>query len=287
MCDISLFQSTIQRLDDTWQNTVVSVLPNIPKKSGLSFGSCYVICGSIGISNVDNLILFDLQLNESVVSFTQCGLKDYAILQVPIETQPYVNLTMELRATGLGLTWPNEPDFDAFARLTGVLLISVPIRNKTLEFVDVEVDMIVYGSWYNVAGVPLNDPWPEQDSFLFNSVPLDILLKQYVESLTKYFKAELVPKVRDIIQAPNVSINCIVPANVSQTCTALTTFPSSACNPCDTCCKCLVQQRCDGECKDCPCVSCKEVKTWSFTQLIVTFIVVCFIISWVFFVESK
>jgi len=279
MCTIELFQDTLDRLDTSWLETLQSVV--LPKKSAISFGSCYAICGSVGITNVENLQSLDIQSGASI-SFTQCGLRDYALLQVPLEVEPYVSFTMQLRATGLGTLWPNDPDYnDAKARITGILLITVPIKDKDLHFEDIDVDAFLYGSWLNADGEPFNT-WPDSSSILFNSVPLDLSLQTYITELNQSIKSKLVPKVRTFLQAPNVSISCIVPQNTEQTCTSLTTFPGEPCNPCDTCCKCLVQQRCDGECAECPCINCESVKLWSFSQIFGTILIGCFILAWIF-----
>lgn len=279
MCDIGLFQDTLDRLDTNWLDTLQAVV--LPKKSAVSFGSCYAICGSLGITNVENLDQLDIQLQNAVASFTQCGLRDYAILQVPLEVEPFITLTMQLRATGLGTLWPNDPDFIANARITGILLVSVPITDKDFKFEDIEVDAFLYGSWYDSNGDSFN-VWPDSSSLLFNSVPFDAILNTYVSELNESIKSKLVPNVRKFLQAHNTAINCIVPQNVTQTCSSLTTFPGEACNPCDTCCKCLVQQRCDGECANCPCVKCDSVKLWSFSQIFVTILIGCFIVAWIF-----
>jgi hypothetical protein len=193
---------------------------------------------------------------------------------------------MQLRATGLGLLWPNDPDFVANARLTGILLISVPIKDKDLHFEEIDVDAFLYGSWMDSNGDQFN-VWPDSSSILFNSVPFDLSLQTYVTELNQSIKSKLVPKVRTFLQAPNVTISCIVPINTEQTCTTLTTFPGEACNPCDTCCKCLVQQRCDGECKNCPCVKCDSIKLWSFSQIFVTILIGCFLVAWIFQIHTN
>ena len=99
--------------------------------------------------------------------------------------------------------------------------------------------------------------WPDQTHALFPFVPLNDALTQLEASLNAYSE-----KVTDRIQGylnshmTNSTRACEAFQAVDNVCTSATDMPLLPCNGCDTCCKCLVQQRCDGECAKCACINC-------------------------------
>ena len=284
-CSIATFSDLLQTLDDTW-STVWPAF-NGPQKGGLSFGSCYTACGSIGFTGISGLAsLVPSAIGDPVVmptvTFNTCGLVDTAMIVVPFDS---TTLTFDVvaRASGFNTLWPSggllSENNQVNAYLSGFLLISIPRNGAVLQFTKPEIDISFQAIWDTDTL-----PWPNTDNPLFPSVPTATLLKQYTDALQKKARKEILPHLRNAIQKKDEDFLCSWPTSFAQTCNATTTMPDGACHPCDTCCKCLVQQRCDGECSDCACVSCEENVGWRFlllfSSLLMVIVSLLIILAW-------
>lgn len=254
-CSLSTFSSILDTIDSTWTTEWPAFSDTVGKINGLSFGSCYTVCGSIGytdVSGLDALVPNLTDPNGPIVNFTTCGLVDSALIVIPLAS---ITLSFDVtaRATGLDALWPTMPSQTIDAYLSGFILITIPRDETVLEYTKPSVDISFQAIW---------SEWPDSNSPLFPSVPTADLLKKFTDSLRQDAREHFVQKLRRAIQAKNELLDCEWPAPANQTCTANTTMPALPCNPCDTCCKCLVQQRCDGECADCPCVNCTQSMVW-------------------------
>jgi hypothetical protein len=263
-CSIDVFTDIIAKLHNNWSNLWSQFLSEYgPLKDGFSFGSCYTSCGSLGFSSVTGLD--GLTLNTTgppvgptdgpTVFFTTCNIEDQAILVVPMEPQP-IELQSILRATGFNQVWPTGSiNHTLYASITGFLLITVPRSKNTLYYSRPLVDISFFINWTtdtngNIGG------FPEQTSPLFPTIPKDKLLYNFEKVLKDGARSKLLGPIFRDLQSNDKSFTCKWPILIKQACTTSTSALQGPCNPCDTCCKCLAQQRCDGECSGCECVRC-------------------------------
>jgi len=276
-CSIDTFENLLNTLDETWS----SIWPSFSTKNvrgGLSFGSCYTVCGSLGYTNVTDVNTLVPNISSPggpIVQFTNCGLVDKAMIVVPLAST-VVTFNVLARASGLGELWPDDHNQTIDAHLSGLLLISIPRNEKTLQFSKPEVDISFQAVWA--------EPWPDNESNLFPSVPVADLLKDFTTTLQKEARKDIVVKIMNAIQSADRPLNCTWPIVNAQTCQSTTEMPVGACHPCDTCCNCMIQQRCDGECSECACVHCNESILWRIVLFVsaalMLVISVALIISW-------
>jgi hypothetical protein len=282
-CSIHTFDSVLEKLESTWS----SIWPTFAVKNirgGLSFGSCYTVCGSLGYTNVSGVDILVPNTTTSapggpIVHFTNCGLVDKAMIVVPLDSTT-ITFDMIARATGMDILWPDDPNVLLDAHLSGYLLISIPRIDNILEFSKPEVDISFQAIW-DPNG---SNTWPEQSSILFPSVPTDDILKNFTTELQREAREDVVKKIRNALQSPDTTMNCSWPLIYAQTCSAGLQMPVGPCHPCDTCCKCLIQQRCDGECEACPCVNCHESTFWKLVLFLAAALMIIVsvsaIVSW-------
>lgn len=230
---------------------------NVPSKFGISFGECTTVCGSLGITEIDFLENLDVQTDTSTIEFLTCGHTDSAIVRFPIFGD--VKFTLLLRASGKGTLWPidNHIFNDAFASLSGEILIKIPIVNKSLQFSKLSVSVNFLSNWTD------ETLWPDQNNILFERVPLNSLLKQWTSILNNTFAKNLEKYSENYALVPDLSINCTFPITMPMVCTKEMALDSQAltpvyCHPCDKCCKCFMQQRCDFGCENCACINCSK-----------------------------
>ena len=159
--------------------------------------------------------------------------------------------------------------------MSGFLLINVSNEKNTFDWVNLKLDIRLSGVWDSTSIPDILSP-------LYSSVPMDTLILQYSKLLSEYLRKHMLPNLRAILQRPVETNECTFPVLTKQTCTAINgviTGPNGPCNPCDTCCNCFMQQRCDGDCKNCACVRC-SVRPWTFPLFISSFLM--FIVSALF-----
>jgi hypothetical protein len=245
---------------DLWSK----VLVNAPKREGLAFGSCYSSCGSCGITNVAGLDTLELSMTGSSLNtrvfFSQCAIRDYALILLEIDATP-LQIDTALRVTGgLNNTVFNEAYQNSFASFSGYLLLTVPVdtsNNTRLPastnflFTEMTADVVIKARWTP----DTLSMWSSEE--LFSDIPVESLLNKYTETLNAYLKTKVPYEFLKFLQAANATKMCVVPNFVPQVCN-LTQGPTDACNICDTCCKCAIQQRCDNECEGCECIGCSS-----------------------------
>jgi hypothetical protein len=274
-CNITIFTSTINRLNSIWNSAWSEAFSSAPKQSGLVFGSCYSVCGSLGLTNVTGGVP-TINIGAASATFTTCGITDYATCLVPIDSLN-ISIATAVRATGNGLLWPSTGPFvTAPATLSGYLLLTVPVSQTLYKFTEISVSIVLnvnFGS---------NLVWPpDTASAIYPSVPLYELQYQYSTELTTWMQKNLSRTLQKQLQSNDGVFTCNFPAQTDQTCNVGTTMPGSPCHPCDTCCKCLIEQRCDGSCSDCACVNCSPFG-WYITEYLAIIFIVIFIIAWFF-----
>lgn len=261
-CSVETFAPLLDRLDAEWPAYWATVLQHAPVRSAAVFGSCAVACGSLGLTNVSKT---DLQAVVPLVSLTApgprpsvtfktCGLHDIAVIFVPFETVA-VEAQAHTQATGIGHLWPeSNVEWQPSLSLTAALVIEVPFTadHKRIRYEQLNVSFKVYGHLSSSA------EWPDTESPLFEYVPTDSLVSEYLKALNKHIDSHN-NGLRRALQMANALNACQLPADTVQTCVAdQGATPEEPCGLCDTCCKCLVQQRCDGPCAGCPCVKCSK-----------------------------
>ena len=255
MCDIGVFLDTLSTLDSAW--STISSRIAVPQKTGLSFGNCETCCGSIGIVGVRDL---NLDIDTSAIAcnaaFTLCGKRDEAILVVPVNVIP-VNFDIHLRATGIGATWPSNMNQDFVhthgARIGGNIIITVPF-DRYFRFQEPVIDFQLFGHWFETTDTATH--WPDNTNPIFNNVPVEELLINYMSNLNETIKKGVEKMIFNAVQKHNVNKTCSTSTPALATCRAATVYSPSSCDPCDTCCKCMMLQSCDGDCAACPCVKC-------------------------------
>ena len=279
-CDDTIFSSLLLRLNDNIDEIVAIIEPKIPKELGLSFGSCYTSCGSVGITDVT---VANFSINDDPLtlrtSFTTCGNTNLAVLIVPLEVS--LVCTLALRATGIGHVWPTaEPGNDNVVsdhnlNVTGNILVSVPVYGTRYEFSRVRVDVMFSGNW--------STTWPDTENILYNTVPLNEMSIKYMQRFNEAIRGQFSYKLQIALQAPDIINDCVFPTSIEAECNVTTRTASEFCSPCDTCCMCLMQQRCDGECGACECVECHDSKWYASMFLtMLFFFIVSGIIVWSF-----
>jgi len=252
---------------------------------GYSFGHCSSICGSFGIVSVSGLDQLVPDIASARAQFSTCGVTDEAILSVPVSA--LLDFGLVVRASGQGLVWPSTAlsyttEVDASAQLSGEIVFTVPMKkSKTLFFSDLQVDIHFTSSWTSAA----NAAWPDQTSTLFDRLPLNDFIDSWTSELNTSFSPQLISNVKSIMLVPNISIACNMPRFVPMPCTLAMKqsleLPTAPCHPCDTCCKCFVQQRCDSGCAECACLSCTQVqRTFAQAAISSLFIVFSVYIFW-------
>lgn len=264
-CSISNFSSLLTKLDTNWTSSWTTFLAEYgPLKDGLTFGSCYTSCGSIGFNGITGINNLSLETTPGpdgpTATFTTCNLEDQAVIVVPLASRP-ITLHGKLRASGQNVLWPTglgsaAVDHDLSAAISGFLLITIPRKNNILYFSRPLLDIAFYINYTASAGSQNFGNFPNTDSLLFHTVPKEKLLFDFSDVLRTAAKKRLLPKIFNIIQSNDAYLDCTWPVALREACTSETVMPLAACHPCDTCCKCLIQQRCDGECSNCACVNC-------------------------------
>ena len=280
----TLFAYVSELLDETKFDTLSdSVLEKAPKQYGLSYGHLYGITGSIGITSVSGVqsnLELDFDNAQAALSLV-CGNSDYAYYQVPIRlASGTMNLESQIRVSGLGIVLPSSPvDLTKTIEcsLTGLLLVSVPIQNGLLQFSKVLVDIQLYAQ---PAPIDYGADIGQKETILLSSVPVSRLVDQFMSQWNVFYKKHLPEQIRLVLQKRDAPLQCQLPTLVNQTCSFGTLVPGQMCNPCDTCCNCLIQQRCDGDCSSCACVRC-ETNQWSYLQILTTLLILTFLVAFV------
>ena len=250
-CTVSDFNNILVDLQNEWPSVWAS--QQWPRRAGLSFGSCWGICGSLGLTNVVGPESLVPNIAGATVAFSDCTASAVATLTVPINAVTST-FSVQGRATGLNTLWPSTGEaFQMTGPVSGLVLLTVPLAGQTANYVDLSIDVVFYAN--------ITSAWPNTGSVIFNAVPTGSLAQTWASDLNNTVKASVSGELRKRLQAPGSLLACTIPASVDQTCTSSTSMPGSACAPCDTCCKCLVQQRCDGSCSSCACVGCHEWRT--------------------------
>lgn len=282
LCNQNIFTPTLNRLNNEWPAVWSAAIQEAPQQAGTTFGSCWTVCGSLGITDIQsNLSSLMIDKDLATVDFSTCGAEDVATLVVPLD-RISVTIDVEGRATGNHTVWPAPQTvgtathkFTATAALSGFVLVRVSALSGKWRFEEIESDIALFSHW-------MNPTWPDSNNILFDSVPFDDVLKEW----NRVFLAHVRPKVNaslfKLLQSVNTLKLCSMPVAYAQSCTATTKFPSTFCHPCDTCCKCLMQQRCDGECSKCACVNCENT-TWLVTSISFIFLLLTAIFAYFWF----
>ena len=279
-CDISLFNSFLNSLHDNENEIITHAILDAPLKYGFSFGSCNTLCGSLGVIgalNLNGLVFLTDPLDTvpPTVQFSNCGASPLsALLRVAI----YGDVTLQVRAREQSpvTTWPDtgSGEFDANATLQGEMLFTFPMTDTNIEFSNYSFSVNFIGAWNNVL-------WPNQDNVLFQRLPLDKLVYDWTKQFTDYVSGRIYSKIRKLVLLPDFGYTCTVPNYVPMACTAqmkASTYTTiSTCHPCDTCCKCFVQQRCDSGCDKCACVNCAATP-WILGPLLITIYIAILIV---------
>ena len=248
----------------------------IASKHGKSFGSKYTILGSVGLSDVPNVRLLSLDTNGARSIFSTCSTTDYAILQIPIDDFTIPGCTLDVRVSGLGTLFPNgaSPTQSPFPiRITGVLVVIVPVYLTNIRWKHINLDLTLFCEALDALPSTV-DP---VETILRAAVPLQSMLEEYAQLLTKTIKKNILPKIHRDIQTLNAPLECDMPPRTIEVCTDQTIMPNNACSVCDTCCQCIVQQRCDGDCASCECITCGGSE-WTLTAYISCACVLVFVI---------
>ena len=103
------------------------------------------------------------------------------------------------------------------------------------------------------------------------------------QKFNEAMRGPMARKLHLALQSNDFIRECTFPSVVLAECNALTRTAADFCSPCDTCCMCLMQQRCDGECASCECLGCNDSK-WYYSMLIATILFFIFsaVIIWSF-----
>lgn len=251
----------------------------------MSFGQCATACGSLGaIANPEDLI-FDLDVEHAQVLFTTCAVNDEALLRIPITSNSLVSMKTSLRASGLGTVWPSGADSEEFgkhfiaeASLNGEIIVSFPIYDNNLQLSEFKVSIHFISKWENVV-------WPDRNNVLFYRIPLETLLQEWTRQFNASFSTSMETNMKRVLLFADKPLRCNYPAFTKMVCTkemaeSQTTLLPSSCHPCDTCCRCFVQQRCDSGCDQCACVKC-GANPWKFGTFIIAMLVLiaCFFVT--------
>lgn len=249
-----------------------------PTKFGLYFGHCASLCGSLGITNVEGLDALDFTYNAgsttpygSTVFYSTCGLTDAAIIRIPVQTS--LSLALVLRASGQNEYWPADPSFTADAMLLGEIVLTIPIDDQTLRYTQVSASVHFTAHWLDSV------TWPDISNVLFERVPLTKLIDDYASHLNSSFAKSIERQIKTTMIEPDGPLACTIPSFTKMTCTSEMAngglSSAVACHPCDKCCKCFVQQRCDSECDQCPCVKCNKSQ-WALGLFGISFLMLFF-----------
>lgn len=271
-CSIDLFAPFLDSLQQNQSDIVGFTIENAPLKYGFSFGSCYTLCGSLGITdvNLDNLTINTDTQSEDPPSlkFSDCGSNPLsAILRVPISG--LITMTLRLRAQGKNdLTWPasGSGEINHDAVINGEILFTFPMSNSNIELSNYLVSVNFVTLW-------TNDAWPDDTNFLFDKIPKEKLLFDWTTQFNDHAQKRFIKKTKKLVLLSDIGYTCTIPSYTPMVCTAdmalagFTTIEN--CHPCDTCCKCFVQQRCDSGCNACPCINCTK-SSWIIGPLIIT-----------------
>lgn len=241
------------------------------------------MCGSFGVVSLNGLDQIVPDTDSARAQFSTCGVTDEAILSVPISS--LIDMSLVVRATGQGVIWPSTAlnyttEVDASALLSGEIVFTVPmVKSKSLNFSDFHVDVHFTSQWSSAT------VWPDTDNVLFDRLPINEFLQQWTNELNFSFAPQLVANLKKVMLVPNISIDCVSPSFVPMICTSSMKqsleLPTQPCHPCDTCCKCYVQQRCDSGCETCECMSCTKGKESMLQAVISTlFLVFSAILFW-------
>lgn len=275
-CTVSVVAPAIPFLQSAWSRSWPTA--NWPTQFGITFGtSCYSACGSLGFRNVAGAaaLVPDWTSPNVKVSFTTCAASDYTIYTVPL-VAAQITADLDHRATGTGLLWPVAPaplTTAVTVDVAGVVVFAVPmntLQNATQSEMEFKRSIVSVRLALNYATGPQAPSWPDSTNALWAFVPVNDALTQLEDLLNE--TADTVS--RDMTgyvtsHMINSKVECEAAQVADQTCSSTTLMPTGPCNACDTCCKCLVQQRCDGECSSCACVKCS---TFNYTP---SFVAAC------------
>lgn len=277
-CDASFFDAMKLAIDGAWPSIWPVAAAKLPRRAGLPFGpaNCQTICGSVGITDVQAADLQALlpDTSAATVTFGTCGAQDIARLVVPLDAVP-VNVDIEARATGFGTLWPSGGPgahlVVGTASVSGILLVWAPVHSGRIIWSETEADVRLYAKWAF--------SWPDTSNRLYATVPTDELASQWASELTQAARKTVIDPLLKSIRVPNAPLTCDFPPTVDQACTASTEMPTTECDPCDTCCRCLVQQRCDGPCASCACVTCAP-STWTPLTVLAGVSILALALAW-------
>lgn len=296
-CDESVFQNALPFLEQAWTKYWTTSSTPLPNKFGIVFGrTCHSVCGSIGFRGVTGLQALQPDwaawgTPAAKKSFTTCASTDYGIYVVPF-TAGTITADVDHRATGTDVLWPQAPNghtTPVTIDVNGFLVFSVPLEITDTNTTDVKFksSLVSVRLALNYATGLLAPAWPDAASTLFPFVPFADALGQYEASLNEYAE-KLTNQMQAYVTSHMVNTTepCEVQETAAQTCSAGTTMPGQACNACDTCCRCLVQQRCDGECSSCPCITCNAFN-YEITFLLAVLFIVVFLVAYAVLRFSK
>ena len=277
-CGLSLFSDFFTFFNDEAFSTILDAslaIDNVPTVYGISFGECTTVCGSLGIAQVNYLGQLEPATDQATVEFSTCGLLDSAILRFPISSD--INFHLVLRASGKSSFWPaNAGDQlfnDANATLSGEIVFEIPIVKKSLMFSQMHASVSFLSTWTEETKAA----WPDNTNALFERVPLDLLLSEWNKTLNSSLASNLEKNIAKYCLVPDLTIDCTLPTMVPMLCTKEMALDPMAqgpkyCHPCDTCCKCFIQQRCDSGCEDCACMNCTK-SSWKYGMLGITILI--------------
>jgi len=275
VCVKADFQDFIDAIGNTWPSMWATATTHGPIQAGLSFGSCYTSCGSLGLTDVNGVGPINLDLAQATATFTTCSAEDYVILTVPFE-QTTVLFDVQVRASGPTGLYPSGIGqylvSNAPAAVSGFVLVYIPVRGSLLIASELRVDWSLYATWTTT--------WPDTTNILYNSIPWASILNQWTESFVQYLRSNLRTMYQNELRSQNELLGCHFPPEFAQTCEVSTEMPNAPCHPCDTCCKCLIQQKCNGECASCDCVDCQSYNEWSVNYAFFITLVVLFVVAW-------
>jgi len=267
----------LRPLSTSFSDIWLQCIQDAPTRSGEAFGSCYSICGSVGITNV-SLETISLDPITTRLFFSQCALRDYALILVQIPEQT-TDVNVTIRATGsvADVLFAYGPA-TMVATVSGNMLLTVPINvtdtTTEFQFSDCTADANLSARFSASSLTSVSNA--QHGDLFFTSLPIESTLNAYMTNLNAYLKTQVPKRFRRLLQAKDVLASCKVPAFSAQECTA-SAGPSTACDICDTCCKCMMQQRCDNECESCKCVSCSSPIMGSIFMYVCILLILVFI----------
>jgi hypothetical protein len=180
-----------------------------------------------------------------------------------------LTFTLRLRAQGKNnVIWPSTGSGEVTqdANLNGEIVFTFPMSTTNIELSNFIVSVNYVGIWTPAA-------WPDESNTLFEKVPKEKLIYDWTKQYTEFVHKKIERKIKKLVLLSDIGYTCTIPSYIPMACTsdmALSTYTTiESCHPCDTCCKCFVQQRCDSGCNACACVNCHK-SAWIIGPLIIT-----------------